>query len=366
MSSRGRTRQELNEAVRQAFRRHNHEMSLLRQAVAARLRLNLTDLQVLSMLYDAGPLTATQIAEGTGLTSGAVTGVIDRLEEAGFASREGAPEDRRRVVVRPRAEREPEIRALYDPLAEASRAQLGEMSVAEIELVEAFLGGAADLVRQQAARLRETSAGPAEAGDGTARSAPLGGRTRARLELRGGPAHLTVRGGAPAGLLYQAGFEGRAPRVQLEGDTLAVAYPRERLFGGRRSRGDLALSAEVRWEIELRGGAARVDFELAEVPVRAVELTGGVSNVSLSLPRPEGMARLRISGGANRLAVLRPAGVAARLHLTGGVAQLALDAQRLGAVGGEAWLETPGFAAAAPRWEVEVSGGASALSVGVR
>src|SRR5262249_48957204 len=71
---------------------------LFQQAVGDRLGLNPTDLISLSLLSDAEPLTAGQLAEATGLTTGSVTIMIDRLEKAGYAQREKDPTDRRRVI----------------------------------------------------------------------------------------------------------------------------------------------------------------------------------------------------------------------------------------------------------------------------
>ena len=63
--------------------------------VAARLGLNPTDHRCLDLLHGQGEVTAGGLAEWTGLTTGAVTGMIDRLERAGFIRREAHPTDRR-------------------------------------------------------------------------------------------------------------------------------------------------------------------------------------------------------------------------------------------------------------------------------
>jgi DNA-binding MarR family transcriptional regulator len=68
-------------------------------AVAEALGLNRTDLRCMDFLQREGPLTAGRLAELTGLTTGAMTTVIDRLERAGYAQRDRDPADRRRVVV---------------------------------------------------------------------------------------------------------------------------------------------------------------------------------------------------------------------------------------------------------------------------
>ena len=92
---------------------------LFQQAIADRLGLNTTDLMCLSFLSDTEPLTAGQLAEATGLTTGSVTVMIDRLEKAGYVQRERDPTDRRRVIVRPLTERiERDIAPLYASIGE--------------------------------------------------------------------------------------------------------------------------------------------------------------------------------------------------------------------------------------------------------
>jgi DNA-binding MarR family transcriptional regulator len=85
MSNRGR---ELSTAV-VAF----HE------AVGARLGVAAVDQRALAILGRNGPMTAGDLAKRINLTPGAVTGVVDRLEDAGLARRDPDPQDRRRVVV---------------------------------------------------------------------------------------------------------------------------------------------------------------------------------------------------------------------------------------------------------------------------
>src|SRR5215831_14493045 len=68
---------------------------------AEEVGLNPSDLGCLCLLLLHGPIPAGRLAELTGLTTGAVTGVIDRLERAGFAQRVLDPNDRRKVIVKP-------------------------------------------------------------------------------------------------------------------------------------------------------------------------------------------------------------------------------------------------------------------------
>lgn len=72
---------------------------LFSHALAARVGLNPTDLEALEILLRDGPLPAGRLAEVTGLTTGAITGVVDRLERKGYVRRRPDPGDRRRVMI---------------------------------------------------------------------------------------------------------------------------------------------------------------------------------------------------------------------------------------------------------------------------
>jgi DNA-binding MarR family transcriptional regulator len=126
-------------------------------AVSASLGLNPTDLKCGAVLRETGPITAGELAKLTGLTTGAVTGVIDRLEKAGFVRRADDPNDRRRVVIEPLAH-PTHLAALQqrlDPLAAATADMLiAHYDNEELSLILDFVRRGADLMRDQTARLR--------------------------------------------------------------------------------------------------------------------------------------------------------------------------------------------------------------------
>jgi DNA-binding MarR family transcriptional regulator len=80
-------------------RRMSTATVLYTQAAAEATGLNVSDLLALGILHGAGPITAGQLALLTGLTSGAVTSLIDRLEQQQYVRRENDPHDRRRVLI---------------------------------------------------------------------------------------------------------------------------------------------------------------------------------------------------------------------------------------------------------------------------
>ncbi|MER7212903.1 MarR family transcriptional regulator [Streptosporangium sp. NPDC000239] len=87
------------------------------QHIAQRLGLNTTDLTCLGHIMGAGrqPISAGELAERAGLTTGAVTGVLNRLEQAGYARRQADPADRRRVLVVADTSAAARVAAVYEP-----------------------------------------------------------------------------------------------------------------------------------------------------------------------------------------------------------------------------------------------------------
>jgi len=92
---------------------------MLSHTIASRLGISPADLETMDFLGTNGPLTAGRLAELTGLTTGAITGVVDRLERARFVRRERDASDRRRVIVHLVADRARKIGKLFEPLARA-------------------------------------------------------------------------------------------------------------------------------------------------------------------------------------------------------------------------------------------------------
>ena len=125
------------------------------QAVADALGLNRTDMRCLDFVQMEGPVTAGRLAELTGLTTGAITTVLDRLEKAGYARRVRDPHDRRRVLV----EMAPEaIRGADNFYAEhiaRSERMYKDYTLEQIELLLEFVRGSRELNERAAARLEQ-------------------------------------------------------------------------------------------------------------------------------------------------------------------------------------------------------------------
>src|ERR1043165_5168482 len=102
-----------------AMRRSSAGGVLHGQAIAKKVGVNSSDLECLDLIILNGPSTAGEIARRTGLTSGAVTGLIDRLERVRLGGGIDDSKDRRKVLVRVREDKIAPISALFSPLEKA-------------------------------------------------------------------------------------------------------------------------------------------------------------------------------------------------------------------------------------------------------
>jgi DNA-binding MarR family transcriptional regulator len=132
---------------------------LFHQAIADRLGLSTTEWKCIDILVRSGPTTAKQLAELAGLTTGGVTGVVDRLERAGYVERLANPGDRRSVIINLHAGRLAEVNARTGPIFGALGAAMYKLSTqyspAELEVIERFIVGMTDVLRAQTAELRK-------------------------------------------------------------------------------------------------------------------------------------------------------------------------------------------------------------------
>jgi DNA-binding MarR family transcriptional regulator len=145
----------IDELIRE-FRAAGNQDTAFDNLAAERLGLNRTDLHAVNIIENSGGLTAGELASEAGLTTGAVTGVIDRLERAGYARRVTDPGDRRRVKVEVTPKFYARADKIWGPAASDWTSRLGERFTAdELERVTEFLRVANELSREHAERLRE-------------------------------------------------------------------------------------------------------------------------------------------------------------------------------------------------------------------
>ena len=133
-------KRKLIESLIAAFRASGNQDSAFENLAADQLGVNRTDLHCLNAIENAGGLTAGELAAKVGLTSGAVTGVIDRLERANFACRVPDPTDRRRVKVEVTSEFYARAEQIWAPLAaEWEKSLASHFTAAELTRITEFL-----------------------------------------------------------------------------------------------------------------------------------------------------------------------------------------------------------------------------------
>jgi hypothetical protein len=199
---------------------------------------------------------------------------------------------------------------------------------------------------------------------------PYSGQARMRLALSSGLSHglIVVDPAAQDLIAIQCG-DGPQPRLRVVAGEIALGWRVS--FGDwlrdalRPCNRDVAivLHPAVQWTLAIRGGLAHFELDLSAGTVARIDIHGGCSDVRFELPLPEAAVPIRIAGGASRLVVQRPAEAGVALAVAGGMAALRLDDQWFDAIGGSARLETRSVGPGAPRYELQIHGGAADLAI---
>ncbi len=126
--------------MRKLSQQHSYVSIQMHEAIAEKAGLSGTDHKYLGFLIERGQMTAGELSNLTGLTTGAVTGLIDRLEKKKLVKRQAAADDRRKVIIEPNTEK---IMALFVPLYKEFRKKTEELiasfSNKEIKIIETYL-----------------------------------------------------------------------------------------------------------------------------------------------------------------------------------------------------------------------------------
>src|SRR5438270_4613798 len=135
-----RSKQQLVEELIREFRVSGNQDNAFDTLAAERIGVNETDLRCLNIIENSGGLAAGELADQSGLTAGAVTGVLDRLERAGFARRAPDRADRRRVRVEVTPEFYRWTERIWGPMAADWHSTLSERyTIEELERITDFL-----------------------------------------------------------------------------------------------------------------------------------------------------------------------------------------------------------------------------------
>jgi DNA-binding MarR family transcriptional regulator len=145
----------LYERLIAASRRFQQGTDMVDQVLCELLGINRTDARCLDMLQIDGRMTAGELAKAAGLSPGAATTAIDRLEEAGYARRIPDPVDRRRVYVEATELSHERAAELMGPMGPRGAERLRDFTPKELEAAARFLEAGAEIQREHAAWLRQ-------------------------------------------------------------------------------------------------------------------------------------------------------------------------------------------------------------------
>ena len=131
---------------------------MFHEAVAQRMGLSASEHKCLDLLMRAGgPVTAGQLAELTGLTTGAITGIVDRLENAGYVRRERVQSDRRKVLIYPQPPLEEEILGIFNNLGQAVQDAVYLYNEQQLDVIRGFLIKMIQVMIDQTIQLKENT-----------------------------------------------------------------------------------------------------------------------------------------------------------------------------------------------------------------
>ena len=151
-----RKRQELERYIGQEMGREIGARTILfHQAVASIAGVSITDMKCLDYVDRGGDITAGDLARLTGLTTGAITAAIDRLEKAGLAQRERSETDRRKVFIRLRHSPVSEkIAPIFETLGKDAAQLITRYTTRELEIIKDFGQRSIEMMRRHTEALQ--------------------------------------------------------------------------------------------------------------------------------------------------------------------------------------------------------------------
>jgi DNA-binding MarR family transcriptional regulator len=147
------SQEDLERRVLQAAAEYGINAVLFRNAVGRKLGLNITDSECLSLLGIKGISTPTELARYTGLTTGATTAMLDRLENAGFITRRHNPQDRRGILIEINPAAAVTTAPLVAGVQKAHKDLIGGYSPAELDTILDFLTRFTQNVKEHTQRI---------------------------------------------------------------------------------------------------------------------------------------------------------------------------------------------------------------------
>ncbi len=129
------TKTDLKKRALIAVRDYGVHLTLFRNAMSEWAGVNVTDMECLRLLFLKGTATPSELARHTGLTSGAATAMLDRLEKAGLIERHPNPDDRRGTLITPVKSGEEKIASWFESARRAQDELISSYSQSELEII---------------------------------------------------------------------------------------------------------------------------------------------------------------------------------------------------------------------------------------
>jgi Domain of unknown function (DUF5668) len=199
-------------------------------------------------------------------------------------------------------------------------------------------------------------------------SETVGSLNQATLHVSAGAANLRVDGSDALGAdLYRARIEYSGPKPIVSLDratgTLDIFHSDDfAFFEDRRFVLELQVSSAVTWNIRVDNGAADNTLNLSTLKVASIKISTGSSHDVITLGTPIGIVPIRVDGGSLNVLVHRPVGTEASVQVSSGAVNLSADGRQFHGVGDESW-QSSGYDHATDAYRVEVSGGASTVTM---
>jgi DNA-binding MarR family transcriptional regulator len=151
-------RKETIQNIVDKFREMSTDAVMFHQALADELGLYIADHKCMDIIHRFGAMPAGRLGEMTGLTTGAITGMIDRLEKAGYVRRTNDPKDRRKTIVEPIRNRklERKIEMIFTPLHERMHRFLSSYSDSELSFLLDAMSKLIEQTREETKKLRSS------------------------------------------------------------------------------------------------------------------------------------------------------------------------------------------------------------------
>lgn len=154
------TKTDLTKRALMAVRDYGVHLRLFQNAVNEWAGLNATDMECLRLLFFKGTATPSELAKRTGLTSGATTAMLDRLEKAGLIERRSNPDDRRGTLITPTKSAAENVASWFESARNAQDELISSYSEGELEIISDVFERFANLWEKEREKVKKDQKAP--------------------------------------------------------------------------------------------------------------------------------------------------------------------------------------------------------------